>query len=123
MAKAFDHLLSSTAGLPAIIHEDECDTGPPSNLFDTDFDEDCEAVPPSRPPTDSTPMLYYCYTGRLAKFYRRVNWLALSCKAASYQEILKLDAELPKTHADIPPSLQMRPTWYYTDLISISSSE
>ena len=67
MAEAFDLLLSSTAGLPAIIHEDDCDIGPPSNLFDTDFDEDCEAVPPSRPPTDSTPMLYYCYTGRLAK--------------------------------------------------------
>src|SRR5450432_368393 len=34
IVEAFDSLISFQAGLPAIIHEEECDTEPPSNLFD-----------------------------------------------------------------------------------------
>lgn len=107
--EAFDLLLSFQAGLPAMIHEEECDTEPPGNLFDTDFDEDCKVVPPSRPPTDSTPMLYYRYKSRLARIFRRIYLHALSFKTSSYQETLKLDAELDKAHKDVPPSLRMKP--------------
>ncbi len=109
IVETFDLLLSSQAGLPATIHEEECDTGLPSNLFDADFDEDCKVLPPSRPPTDPTPMLYYRTKGRLAKIFRRVNRHALSCTAPSYQDIMRLDSELHETHADIPPSLRMKP--------------
>lgn len=107
--EAFDLLLSFQAGLPAIIHEEECDTEPPSNLFDTDFDEDCKALPPSRPPTDSTPMLYYRYKSRLAGIFCRIYRHALSFKISSYQDTMKLDAELEEVHKDVPPSLRMRP--------------
>ena len=106
--EAFDLLLSFQAGLPAIIHEEECDTEPPSNLFDTDFDEDCKALPPSRPPTDSTPMLYYCHKSRLARVFRRIYRHALAIKTPSYEETMKLDAELCKAHEDVPPSLRMK---------------
>lgn len=109
IVEIFDLLFSFQAGLPAIIHEEECDTEPPSNLFDTDFDENCRALPPSRPPTDSSPVLYYCYKSGLAKIFRRVIRHALSLKTTSYEETLKLDAELRKKHVDAPPSLQMRP--------------
>ena len=39
MIKNLDTLLSFQIGLPAIVHDEECDTAPPSNLFDSDFDE------------------------------------------------------------------------------------
>ena len=107
--EAFDLLLSFQAGLPAIIHEEECDTEPPSNLLDTDFDEDCKALPPSRPPTDSTPMLYFRYKSRLARIFRLIYRHALAFITPSYEEIMKLDAELCKAHEDVPPSLRMRP--------------
>ena len=107
--EAFDLLLSFQAGLPAMFHEEECDTEPPSNLFDTDFDEDCKILPPSRPPTDSTPMLYYRYKSRLARIFRRVYQHALSFKNSSYEDTMKLDAELEEAHKDVPPSLRMRP--------------
>ncbi|KAF6241377.1 hypothetical protein HO173_000087 [Letharia columbiana] len=107
--EAFDLLLSFQAGLPTVIYEEECDTEPPSNLFDTDFDEDCKALPPSRPPIDSTPMLYYRYKSRLAKIFRRIHRHALSFKISSYEDTMKLDAELEETHKDVPPSLRMRP--------------
>lgn len=107
--EAFDLLLSFQAGLPAMFHEEECDTQPPSNLFDTDFDEDCHALPPSRPPNDSTPMLYYRYKSRLARIFRRIYHHALSFKNSSYEDTMKLDAELQEAHEDVPPSLRMRP--------------
>ena len=109
IAETFDLLLSFQAGLPAIIHEDEYDTEPPSNLFDTDFDEDSEALPPSRPPTDPTPMLYYRFKGQMAKMLRRVTRHALSFKKPSYADTMKLDSELHKMYQTVPPSLRMKP--------------
>ncbi len=114
--EAFDLLLSFQAGLPAIIHEEECDTEAPGNLFDTDFDEDCKALPPSRPPTDLTPMLYYRYKSRLARIFRRIYRHALSFKVSLYEDTMNLDAELEEAHKDVPPSLRMRPlTLSFTD--------
>lgn len=107
--EAFDLLLSFQAGLPAMIHEEDCDTEPPGNLFDTDFDEECKALPPSRPPTDSTPMLYYRYKSRLARIFRRVYQHATSLKPSSYEETMKLDAELDRAHKEVPPSLRLKP--------------
>ena len=107
--EAFDLLLSFQAGVPAMIHEEECDTDPPSNLFDTDFEEDCKCLPSSRPPTDSTPMLYYRYKSRLARIFRRIYQHAISFKTSSYEETMKLDAELDKAHTDVPPSLRLKP--------------
>ena len=107
--EAFDLLLSFQAGIPALIREDECDTEPPANLFDTDFDENCKALPPSRPQTDWTPMLYYRYKSRLARIFRRIYQHALSFKGSSYEDTMRLDAELEEAHNEVPPSLRMRP--------------
>ena len=107
--EAFDLLLSFQAGVPAMIHEEECDIDPPGNLFDTDFEEDCKVLPPSRPPTDSTPMLYYRYKSRLARIFRRIYQHAISIRTSSYAETMKLDAELEMAHKDVPPSLQLKP--------------
>lgn len=105
----FDVLFSFQAGLPAIIQEEEFDTEGPSNLFDTDFNEDSTALPPSRPVTDPTPMLYYCYKNRLGRSFRRVTHHALTLKMPSYEDTMKLDRELHEIHIDIPPSLKLKP--------------
>ncbi|KAK5063057.1 hypothetical protein LTR84_005133 [Exophiala bonariae] len=106
---AFDLLLSFQAGLPATIHEDSCDTDLPGNLFDEDFDEDATVVPPSRPYTVPTPMIYHCFKGRLCRSFRPVSRLALSPTVPTYEETMKADAELRRGHALIPPSLAMKP--------------
>lgn len=108
IVETFDLLLSFQAGLPPIIHEDEYDADPPGNFFDTGFDEECKALPPSRPVTDPTPMLYYCYKSRLAKMLRSVIRHALALKPTSYGRTMKLDREIHEMHTDIPPSLRMR---------------
>ena len=109
LVQTFDLLLSSQAGLPAIITEESCDIDPPSNLFDSDFDEDTIVLPPSRPWTDSTPVLYSCYKGNLCKVYREVYRQALSRLETPYNEVMRLDEELRKIHKAIPPSLAPRP--------------
>ena len=105
----FDILLSFQNGLPAIIHEEECDTDLPSNLLDEDFDEDCKVLPPSRPPTDPTPMLYSRYKSQLVVIFRRVVRHALAIQTPPYEETLKLDSQLREMHANAPPSFRMKP--------------
>lgn len=107
--QAFDLLLSFQAGLPATIQEDACDTDLPRNLFDEDFDEDSTVIPPSRPTTVPTPMIYHCFKGLLCRSFRPIARLALSPRVPSYEETMKADAGLRKAHALIPPSLAMKP--------------
>lgn len=107
--QTFELLLSFQAGLPAIIHEQVCDTEEPSNLFDDDFDESCTSLPPSRPPTDPTPMLYYCYKGRVAQTFRKIARQALAPRPPLYQDVMQLDSELRHIRSEIPPSLVWKP--------------
>lgn len=108
LVEIFDLLFAFQAGLPAIVQEEECDVEPPKNLYDTDFSEDCKELPPSRPPGDPTPMLYFCYKCRMAKILRRVILHALSLKESRYEDTMRLDGELQEAHEDVPPSLRMR---------------
>ena len=109
LVEIFDLLFAFQAGLPAIVQEEECDVEPPKNLFDTDFSEDCKELPPSRPPGDPTPMLFFRYKCRMAKILRRVIRHALSLKEPCYEDTIRLDRELQEAHEDVPPSLRVRP--------------
>jgi Fungal specific transcription factor domain len=109
VVEGLDVLLSFQAGLPPILYDQNADTGPPTNLLDTDFDEDCQALPPPRPPTDPTPMLYCCCKRQQVKLLRRVSLHALSFKAPSYEETMKLDSELQDVHANLPLCVRMKP--------------
>ncbi|MCJ1311994.1 hypothetical protein MMC25_005668 [Agyrium rufum] len=105
----FELLLSFQAGLPSSIRDDECDTGPPSNLVDSDFDENCEELPPSRPMTDHTPMLYYICKSELSKVFRKVAQHVLSPATKPYMKTMELDGLLHQNYETIPPSLRYRP--------------
>jgi len=114
LVETFDLLLSFQAGLPPVISEDECDTEAPRNLLDDDFDEDCMELPPSRPTTEPSGMLYFCYKSRFAKIFRRVIRHALSLKNPMYEDTMRLDEELLQMHSEIPPCLKMRPLNSFT---------
>ncbi|KAI9719226.1 MAG: hypothetical protein M1812_003556 [Candelaria pacifica] len=107
--EGYDLLLSFQAGLPGVIQEEEYDTAPPSNLLDADFGEDCDALPLSRPSSDPTPMLYFCYKSRLIRIFRRILRHASAFKAPSFKVTMKLDHELHMIWVDAPPSLRMKP--------------
>ncbi|KAI1762204.1 fungal-specific transcription factor domain-containing protein [Hypoxylon sp. FL1150] len=112
--EVFDVLFSFQLGMPPIIRDDECDAESPSNLFDADFDENVMALPPPRPATEPTSILYLCYKSKLCRLLRRVIRFALSIQPQPYEEIAKLDDELHQYHAQVPPSLQIRPIRSYS---------
>ena len=103
----FDSLLAIQHGLPAIIHEEDCDTEPPRNLLEEDLNEDCDILPPSRPSTTATPILYFVFKSRFVKAHKRAIRLALTLRSTSYVETMRLDADLHQNDADTPPSLRL----------------
>lgn len=109
MAETFDLLYSFQQGMPTIVHEDECDTDEPTNLRDEDFDEDTTVLPPGRPFTDATPVLYYCYKSPKVRLLRRVIRHAMSNKQTDYEATWKLSDELQALHDRVPPSLRWVP--------------
>ncbi|KAI0387148.1 fungal-specific transcription factor domain-containing protein [Hypomontagnella monticulosa] len=112
--EVFDVLFSFQLGMPPVIRDDECDTESPSNLFDSDFDENVMALPPSRPATEPTSTLYLSYKSKLCRLLRRVIRFALSIQPPPYEEVLKLDEEIHEYHNQVPPPLQIRPIRSYS---------
>ncbi|KAG7145291.1 Equisetin cluster transcription factor eqxF like protein [Verticillium longisporum] len=53
-----DIFMSQHVALPAMIHDQDCDTELPSNVFDEDFGPETEIMPPPRPSTEPTPIAY-----------------------------------------------------------------
>jgi hypothetical protein len=53
-----DFFTSSQIGLPRIIKDSQCDVRPPKHLFDEDIGLENDEIPPERPLTDPSPLLY-----------------------------------------------------------------
>ena len=106
--ETFDLLESFHAGVPSIIHEEECDTDPPRNLLETDFGEDCASLPHSRPENDATPMLYSCWKTKVSKTFRRVIRYALSSRPPAHDTTKELDRELRDLYYTLPDSLKLQ---------------
>ncbi|KAI1085332.1 fungal-specific transcription factor domain-containing protein [Whalleya microplaca] len=112
--EVFDCLFSFQLGMPPIVRDDECDTESPSNLFDSDFDENVMALPPPRPSTEPTPTLYLSYKSKLCRLLRRVIRFSLSIQPPSYEDVLKLNEEIHQYHCQVPPTLQIKPIRSYS---------
>lgn len=112
--EVFDVMFSFQQGVPPIIRDDECDTESPSNLYDSDFDENMMILPPARPPTEPTSTLYLCIKSKLCRILRRVLRLSLSIHPPQYEDVLKLNDELHHYHNQVPPALQIKPIRSYS---------
>ncbi|KAJ6263695.1 hypothetical protein Dda_2264 [Drechslerella dactyloides] len=104
----FDMIFSFQYGMPAIIHDEQCDTEAPGNHEDEDFDEDTVVMPPPRVSTEFTNMLFYSHKIRMMSVFRKVIQHALSLTPPAYEAIMALDAELKDLNGNIPPVLRMR---------------
>ncbi|KAK1994388.1 hypothetical protein LX36DRAFT_660616 [Colletotrichum falcatum] len=107
--EAFDLLLSFQQGIPAIVHESDSDAQGPGNHPDEDFDEDTVMMPPPRPPTEPTPMLYFCWKSKLCRILRKVIRHALSPAQPAYAETCALNDALDAWHAELPAVMRVRP--------------
>ncbi|OOF96380.1 hypothetical protein ASPCADRAFT_206573 [Aspergillus carbonarius ITEM 5010] len=105
-----DLLCSSQMGLPNMIRSSDSDTDLPRNLYDDDFDENCQELPPSRPPNEPTPISYLIAKSRLTFVFGCVAESTSPLQTtSSYDKVMELDAELRRARDLIPEHLLVRP--------------
>lgn len=107
--KQMDLMTSFQMGIPSIINFQNCDTRPPRNLNDSDFDEDTQVLPPSRPETEVTRLLWLIVRDRQMESFSKVCQDALSVTEKSEAEIIQHDQEVRQMYATIPEILRTRP--------------
>lgn len=103
-----DIFFSFQMGLPRMIATNQCDTLPPRNLLDTDFNMNSTELPPSRPDTENTPASYMIAKGRLLGVFADIAAQSSSVQPREYHQYLTFDRQLNEAHAAIPERLQSK---------------
>ncbi|KIW71259.1 hypothetical protein PV04_03444 [Phialophora macrospora] len=106
--KQVDLMISFQLGLPSNIRLETTDTKPPRNLVDSDFDEDSTVLPPSRPESEPTRMLWFIVKDRQMPGLSKVCQDALSFREKTETEVLELDYEIQQMYDTIPEILRTR---------------
>ncbi|KAK4164648.1 putative fungal-specific transcription factor [Cladorrhinum sp. PSN259] len=104
-----DILIGFQFGLPGNIPNDLYDTELPRNLHDEDFDESTTVLPPSRPETERTVVLWCIIKGRLVSVFSAITTAMSARKPATFADIMHLDRQLEEVHNNFPASLRYRP--------------
>ncbi|KAI7763728.1 hypothetical protein LZL87_011585 [Fusarium oxysporum] len=97
-----DILTSCQLGLPSLIQESQCDTRLPRNINDEDFGPESTQLPPPRPETQGTGVLYTRVKVKMMTIFRTIfNQVSLG-KTEDYNEIMALDQKLHQMHQSMP---------------------
>jgi len=108
--RQMDIMYSFQLALPSMVRDSDCDNPLPRNIFDDEFRQDSKSLPPSRPPTESTPIAYMRAQAEITfEFGCIVDKIGSVTKQVSYDDILKHDARLRELKNEIPPHLRLRP--------------
>lgn len=108
-AMQLDLLIMFQLGLPNTVQFGSWDTRPPSNLQDTDFDEDTTVLPSPRPDTEPTRVTFYTAKHMLMKIFDKILKCSLSVgEIKPEHNLLALHQELVETYDSIPAVLQYR---------------
>ncbi|KAG5659160.1 hypothetical protein KAF25_000362 [Fusarium avenaceum] len=105
----FEALMSFQLGLPSMVPTDCCDTALPSNLNQTDFYPGIPELPPSRPLSEGTPILYSVVKSSVMERFKKVVKHTRSIVPAAYEETVLLDAEVRSVYESIPDIFRYKP--------------
>lgn len=103
-----DILISTQMGMPRMIKDWQCDTIEPRNLNDSDFDEDCSELPPSRPVTEITTVSHLVARRRIFAALGVIVDFTASVRQVAYDEVMRLDRILHDAEATVPAYLRMK---------------
>jgi hypothetical protein len=106
--RSIDLLFSAQAGLPPIVRPRDTNTEIPRNIYDDELVEDMKTLPPSRPESEATPALFLINRTRLIYKLGEAVETTETLTCATYEEIMRLDAEARELHDNISPHLKMR---------------
>lgn len=104
-----DTLISFQVGVPRTIQPWQYDTELPSNLLDTDFDDNSVKLPPGRPKHEGTDCSYTRAKSHIMSVFGHITDLAFSREHSSYDETVEIDGRLETAHDMVPSFLQIRP--------------
>lgn len=107
-----DCLTSYQVGLPSMIQERHVDCQPPRNLFDEEISRESTELPPSRPETEMTPVLYQIVKVRLLKVFDDIfdQTSLTKLDGRDYDRVASLDQRLTEAIASVPPGLRLSST-------------
>jgi hypothetical protein len=103
-----DLLISFQLGMPSTVQYPTWDTKPPSNLFDSDFDESTIVLPPARPDSEPTELLFYIAKHKLMAVFEKIIRHTLSASDNTVSELETLDQELRDAYKALPPIFHPR---------------
>jgi hypothetical protein len=98
--------ISAQMGLPRLIKQWQTDTQAPSNLQDSDFNKSTVEMPPPRPHTDLTPMLYRLVKAKLMTVVGNIWDFLADVRPYPYTEVQKMDNKLDEARSSIPDGLR-----------------
>lgn len=104
MVVQIDFSISTQLGMPRLVSQ--ANTTEPRNLADSDFDESTAELPPSRPRTEVTPILYTLAKLRILSVGIQVSDLTTEPRAYPYSEILHLDQQINEAMDSLPSSMK-----------------
>jgi hypothetical protein len=99
---------SCRVGLPRMVKDGMFDTQPPRNLLDTDFDENTSVLPPSRPFSTSTALTHSLVKEAILMVYGKIVDQTSSTNTMSYDDTMRLDAELQEAQQQVPEVWKVR---------------
>jgi hypothetical protein len=85
-----------------------CDTKVPRNLEHSDLSVDMTVLPPSRPFSENTPVLYIIVKASVMAVFKKIAAHTQSLSIPSYDETMALDAEIKQAYGAVPDILQRR---------------
>lgn len=102
-----DTMMSFQLGLPSMIPSELCDTEPPSNLAFSDFSPDTQVLPPSRPLTDNTPVLFTIIKGKIMDVFKKIIAHTQSLSKFPIETTIILDMEMREAYNNLPANIKM----------------
>jgi hypothetical protein len=104
-----DALASFQVGLPSMIPLADCDTALPRNLEFSDLTPEMKELPPSRPVSDVTSILYTIVKSSLMSCFQAVVAHTRSLAPRPYKDTSLLDSRLRKAYSELPAYFQYKP--------------
>ncbi len=97
-----DFFTSAQVGLPRIVKDSQCDTRAPAHLFDNDLGPEHDEIPPERPLTETTALLFIIQRNAIIRVAAEI-YDATEAGPPTVAARAELDAKLASTVNSIPP--------------------
>lgn len=104
-----DALMSFQLGLPSMVPSDSCDTELPRNLDQNQLHPGIKELPPSRPLSENTTILYSIVKASVMAKFKEVVKHTRSPATPSHETTVTLDAEVRQAYTNIPDHFKYKP--------------